>query len=246
MVWLKKYFAFLLTLVAVAGCAEHDPILPGTRVDIFDVSNVRVENIDVPQLSNDAKNISGDAKCEYTQDSSNNIFIGDKKIFSGFSTNSVVRSNQSPICTGGFIYTGLTTGEVIKINASNNRVVWVTDVFRASTMTGGTPVVDIVAHVGVDKDFVYAGGLGDAFCKLNKYSGEKIWCLDISVPVDFIMVDNFVFVVGGNGTLYAINANNGKIYWMTEKVSQIKPNYQNNLLTIGNLRINYHNGKIEK
>lgn len=242
---MKKYFAFLLTLVAVAGCAEHDPILPGTRVDIFDVARVRVENIDVPQLSNDAKNISGDAKCEYTQDLSNNIFIGDKKIFSGFPVTNVVRSNQSPICDGGFVYTGLTTGEVIKINASNNRVVWVTDVFRASTMTGGTPVVDIVAHVGVDKDFVYAGGLGDAFCKLNKYSGEKIWCLDISVPVDFIMVDNFIFVVGGNDTLYAVNATSGKIYWATSVGVQVRPKYENNSLTVGGKRINYHNGKVE-
>lgn len=242
---MKKYFAFLIGVLAVAGCAEHDPILPGTRVDIFDVARVRVENIDVPQLSNDAKNISGDAKCNFTQDLSNNIFAGDKKIFSGFPVTNVVRSNQSPICDGGFVYTGLTTGAVIKLNASTGRTVWATDVFRASTMTGGTPVVDIVAHVGLTGGFVYAGGLGDAFCKLDKFSGEKIWCIDISVPVDFIMVDNFIFVVGGNGTLYAVNATSGKIYWATSVGVQVRPKYENDSLTVGGKRINYHNGKVE-
>ena len=230
----------------VAGCAERDPILPGTRVDIFDSTNLQIENIDVPQLSNNVKNISGNEKCDYRQDSANNIYLGDKKIFSGFPTNSIVRSNQSPICDGGFIYTGLTTGEVIKVNTITKNLVWVADVFRASNMTGGASVIDIVAHVGIDKDFVYAGGLGDAFCKLNKYSGEKIWCVGISVPVDFIMVDNFAFVVGTDGSLYAINTNNGKIYWKTEIKDQIKPFYENNILTVGKKRINYKNGVLEK
>ena len=243
---MKRYFVFLMLVFMGVGCAEHDPILPGTRVDIFGSSDMKIENTDVPQLSDNQKNISGNDKCDYRQDKDNNIWRGDKKIFSGFSTGTVVRSNQSPICENGFIYTGLTTGEVIKINASNRNLLWTADVFRTSNMTGGASVVDVVTHVGVDKDFVYAGGLGDAFCKLNKYSGEKIWCLDISVPVDFIMVDNFAFVVDGDGALYAINVNNGKIYWKTEKVPQVKPGYEKGVLSVGKLRINYVDGKVEK
>ena len=244
---MKKLLAvFVIVVGALGGCAEHDPILPGTRVDIFGGEDVKIENTDVPQLSDNQKNISGDGNCDYRQDAYNNIWRGDSKIFSGFPTGSVVRSNQSPICERGFIYTGLTTGEVIKINASTKKIVWVADVFRASNMTGGSPIVDIVAHVGIDRDFVYAGGLGDAFCKLNKYSGEKIWCLDISVPVDFIMVDNLAFVVGGDDALYAINVNKGLIYWKTEKIPQAKPVYENGVLSVGKLRINYVDGKIVK
>ena len=235
-----------MCVVALVGCSKRDPVLPGTRVDVFDSGNVKVENIEIPQLSENKKNISGDENCEYRQDVNNVIWHGDKKIFSGFATDSIVKSNQSPICEGGFVYTGLTTGEVIKINASNKNVVWVADVFRLSNLTGGASVVDIVAHVGIDGNFVYAGGLGDAFCKLNKYNGDKIWCLNISVPVDFVIVDDFVFVVSGDNNLYAINAKNGKIYWKTEIKKQIQPIYKDNAITVGNLRINPQNGNLIK
>ena len=226
------------------GCAKHDPVLPGARTYVFDSTDVTVENIDVPQLSEHAKNISGDEKCDFRQEPNNTLWQGDKKIFSGFATDSVVRSNQSPICDAGFVYTGLTTGEVIKINPSNKNVVWVADVFRASNLTGGASVVDIVAHVGIDGDFVYAGGLGDALCKLNKYSGDRVWCLNISVPVDFIKVDDFIFVVGTDNYLYAVNAKNGKIHWKSEIKKQVKPIYENNVITVGRLRINAKDGGV--
>lgn len=243
---MKKIFAVLGCVFAIYGCSSHDPILPGIRHNIFDDTDTVVENSEIPQLSNEQKNISGDTDCKYTQDSSNTIWLSDKKIYSGFAASSSVKSNQSPICDGGFLYTGFSTGEIVKINPLTKKVIWATDVFRLSNLTGGAAVVDIVAHVGVDKNFVYAGGLGDAFCKLNKYSGDKIWCVNISVPVDFIIVDDYAFVVGGDNNLYAINIKNGKIYWKTEIKKQIKPIYENNSITVGKQRINTKNGDLLK
>ena len=226
----------------MSACSKHDPILPGTRYDIFDSSENIVLNQELPDLSDKAKNISGDENCNYRQDSSNVIWSGDKKIFIGFATDSFVKNNQSPICSGQFLYTGLSTGEVIKINTSNRRVIWASDVFRPNNLTGGASVVDIVAHVGIDGNDVYAGGLGDAFCKLNANNGNKIWCVNISVPVDFIVVDNFAFVVGTDNNLYAINTKNGDIYWKTEIKKQIKPEYNGKYIVVGRQKINYKNG----
>ena len=243
---MKRTFAFLICLVAVSACSKHDPILPGVRNDIFDSNDVVVLNQELPELSEDITNISGDADCEYTQDLTNTVFVGNKKVWSGFTTNSPVKSSQSPICDGNFIYTGLSTGEVVKINTNNQKQVWATDVFRANNLTGGASVVDIVAHVGLDGKYVYAGGLGDAFCKLNANNGNKIWCLNISVPVDFIMVDDFIFVVGTDNNLYAINKQNGTVYWKTEIKKQAKPNYNKRIITIGKQKINYKDGSIIK
>lgn len=226
----------------MSACSKHDPILPGIRYDIFDSSENIVLNQELPDLSDKAKNISGDENCNYRQDSSNVIWSGDKKIFIGFATDSFVKNNQSPICSGQFLYTGLSTGEVIKINTSNRRVIWASDVFRPNNLTGGASVVDIVAHVGIDGNDVYAGGLGDAFCKLNANNGNKIWCVNISVPVDFIVVDNFAFVVGTDNNLYAINTKNGDIYWKTEIKKQIKPEYNGKYIIVKKQKINYKNG----
>ena len=241
---LKKISLFLLCAVVFAGCSKKDPILPGTRYDIFDDGEIKIENKDIPELSQNIKNIYGDEDCDYTQDSNNNIFKNDRKIFSGFSGNNYVKSNQSPICVGNYIYTGFSSGEVVKINKQTNKLIWSTDVFKGTNLTGGNPVVDIIAHVGVDKNFVYAGGLGDAFCKINSGNGNKVWCLDIPVATDFIMVDDFIFVVGADNYLYAINSKEGNVYWKTAIKKQVKPNYDGNFITVGKYKINYKNGAL--
>ena len=230
----------------VSGCSKHDPVLPGVRYDIFDSVDVKVQNIEIQKTLVGEKNVYGDKDCEYHQDSSNVIWFENEKIFSGFAMDNSVKSNQKPICEGGFIYTGLSTGEVIKVNPKTKTVVWVADVFRASNLTGGASVVDIVARVGVDRKFVYAGGLGDAFCKLNKSNGDKVWCVNISVPVDFTIVDDFAFVVGTDNVLYAINLDDGYVYWTTEIDKQVKPIYKDNVIIVGRNRINPKNGEVLK
>lgn len=243
---MKKIFAIFLCVLVVSSCSKRDPILPGERHDIFDTTDVKVLNKEVPNLSSQEKDIFGNKDCEYKQDSLNNIWRGETKIYTGFVTDSVVKSNQSPICVGQFIYTGLSTGEVVKINTTNKNVVWVADVYRGNNLTGGAAVVDIVAHVGVDKNYVFAGGLGDAFCKLNANSGNKIWCVNISVPVDFIVVDNFAFVVGTDNNLYAINTDNGSIYWRTAVKKQRVPKYDGKNIIVGREKIDYTNGILIK
>ena len=242
---LKKISAFLLCALAFVGCAKRDPILPGVRHDIFAGGEIKVLNQQVPQLSAEQKNISGDIPCDYTQDISNTIWDGDKKVFAGFATSNAVKSNQSPVCSGRFIYSGLSTGEAIKIDSKSKRVIWTTDVYKERNLTGAAAVVDIIAHVGVDKNFVYVGGLGDAFCKLKSDNGDKVWCVDISVPVDFIIVDNFAFVVGSDNNLYAINTDSGNVYWKTEIKRQDVPKYNGEYIKVGRQKIDYKNGLIK-
>ena len=243
---MKKLFAVLLCVFAVSSCSEHDPILPGVRTDIFDNNDVDVLNMEIPVLSDGQKNIYGDNVCDYRQDENNTIWYGDKKIYTGFPMDAFVRGNQSPICVGQYIYAGLSTGEVVKINPKTKRVIWTADVYRGNNLTGGASVVDIVARIGVDGNYVYAGGLGDAFCKLNANNGNRVWCLNISVPVDFIMVDNFAFVVGNENKLYAINTDNGKVYWTTDIKKQVTPKYDGKNIIVGKQKIDYKNGDLMK
>ena len=243
---MKKIFLFLITLFAISACSKHDPILPGVRNDIFDNNDVVVLNRELPELSENETNISGEKDCLYRQDFSNVIWNGDKKIWSGFATSNPVKSNQSPICDGDYIYTGLSTGEAIKLNVKTSHPVWTTDVYRANNLTGGASMVDIIAHVGLDGKYLYVGGLGDAFCKLKSENGNRVWCKNISVPVDFIMVDDFIFVVGTDNNLYAINKNDGNVYWKTEIKTQLKPIYHKKIITVGKQRINAKDGSIKK
>ena len=87
---MKKIFAYLLCALAISSCSKHDPILPGVRHDIFDTTDIKVENKDVPTLSENAKDIFGDKNCEYRQDALNNIWIGETKIYTGFAMDRVL------------------------------------------------------------------------------------------------------------------------------------------------------------
>lgn len=240
-----RKIASLCCLIALCGCAEHDPILPGVRTPIFETQNIKVLNTDITNLPETVTALDT-SDCPYTQDSSNTIRDGDRKIFSGFPTKNSVASNQKPVCKNGHVYAGLTTGEVVKVAPKSRKVVWIADVFRTSNMTGGASIVDIVAPLVINNGSVYAGGLGDAFCRINAISGEKKWCIEIGTAVPFIVTDSVAFVVGTDNNLYAVRTSDGAVYWRTKVEEQTAPIYENKILTVGKVKVNAETGEIIK
>ena len=238
---MRKILTAITIMMSVAGCATHDPILPGDRTAIFDTANIKILNQPIPNAPKNAG--AADAgDCPYTQDASNVIWHGDKKIFSGFPTSNMVGGERHPVCSGAFLYVGLTTGEVVKINAKTHQVAWVADVYRPSNMTGGSSVLDIVAPVVVAGDAVYAGGLGDAVCRMNAASGAKTWCTDIGTGVPMLVVDNVVYVTATDGNLYAMNAKNGDVYWRQPVRAQETPILANGIVRVGRQCMNASTG----
>lgn len=242
---MRKYAVICCCMALITGCAEHDPVLPGVRTPIFGNGDIQIMNESIENLANTADRNTTN-QCPYTQDSANVIWDGNRKIFSGFPTNNSVDSNQTPVCANGYVYAGLTTGEVVKVAPNSKKIMWIADVFRRSNMTGGASIVDIIAPLVIRNGSVYVGGLGDAFCRISTTSGEKKWCVDIGVAVPFIITDDnrVVFVVGTDNNLYAIRTSDGAVYWRTPVNQQVEPKYENKILTVGDVRINAENGKI--
>lgn len=222
----------IICLAALCGCDKHDPILPGVRTSIFDTASVKVADTKIASLPSAAFEMPY-ADCPYTRDSSNTIWNGERKIFKGFPTTNSVKSNATPVCSGKFVYAGLTTGELIKINSASRQVVWVADIYRPSNMTGGASVLDIVAPIIVRGDYVYAGGLGEAFCKINAASGVKKWCTEIGTSEPFIIAGDAIFVIASDGKLYALRERDGASYWSVSLKKPSAPKYENGIITVG-------------
>lgn len=239
----KSVLFWVGTLVALGACSKHDPILPGTRSAIFATNAPVVLNQSITDLP--ATTVAGDAdaNCPYTQDASNIIKNGDRKIFSGFPTPNSVHSNMRPVCSGKYVYAGLTTGEVIKVDAKTRNIAWIADVFRPSNMTGGASVVDIVAPIMLHNGTVYAGGLGDAFCAINATSGVKKWCTYIGTAHPFVITDAAAFVVGTDDNLYAVRMRDGAIYWRTALDAQSAPTYADGTITVGRQKFDAATGQ---
>ncbi len=240
---MRKIATALSILALVSGCAKRDPILPGERTAIFeeDVASVTggtFENLPAAAVA------ANDAACPYTQDKSNVIWNGDKKIFSGFPTSNSVKSTQKPVCAGKYVVAGLTTGEVVKVNPANRQIVWIADIFRPSNMTGGASVLDIVAPIIIDKDAVYAGGMGDAFCRLNLSNGKKKWCTPISVSVPFVVAGPASFVMATNGMLHGVRNTDGAIVWQREIGKCDNISYADGRITACKIQINASTGQV--
>ena len=242
---MRKLFAILPCILILCACDKHDPILPGVRTAIFDTTQIQVKNQDITDIP-DSAIVLNNTECKYRQDSSNVIWDGEKKVFSGFATPNAVASNQQPVCSGKYLYAGLTTGELIKINPTTRQIIWIADIYRASNLTGGASMVDIIAPVIPYKNAVFVGGLGDAFCKINANSGNKHWCINISVSVPFIITENYAFVLDTNKQLYAVALNNGDVLWQSETQTLTAPTYEKGVIVVGKQQINAQNGKIIK
>lgn len=239
----KSVLFWVGTLVALGACSKHDPILPGTRSAIFATNAPVVLNQSITDLP--ATTVAGDAdaNCPYTQDASNVIKNGDRKIFSGFPTPNSVHSNMRPVCSGKYVYAGLTTGEVVKVDTKTRNIVWIADVFRPSNMTGGASVVDIVAPIMLHNGTVYAGGLGDAFCAINATSGVKKWCTYIGTAHPFVITNVAAFVVGTDNNLYAVRMRDGAIYWRATVNAQSAPTYGDGTVTVGRQKFDAATGQ---
>ena len=229
--------------LAVSACDSHDPILPGVRSDIFTSNDLNILNTSVPNVSDGAV-IENNVECSYTLRSDNTIWDGDRKIFSGFATNNYVAGDKKPVCHGNFVYAGLSTGELVKVNGKTRQMAWIADVYRASNMMGGASVVDIIATPKIYKNYVYVGGLGDAFCKISDATGRAAWCIDIGVEKNFVLTDSVAYVLDTDKNLNAIRMQDGAIYWRTAVKKSRVPKYKDKIITVGDEERDAETGKI--
>lgn len=242
---MKKVAIFAMSAAALCACDKHDPILPGERVGIFATDDVRVLNTPVPGApENVAEYEPGD--CPYKLDNQNTIWNGDKKIFAGFPTNNYVRGEKSPVCDGGFVYAGLSTGELVKVNAKTRQIAWIADVYRQSNMTGGASVLDIIAPIQIHGKYVYAGGLGGAFCKISVATGNTAWCAWFGVEHPFIIANDVAYVLDTDNYLNAVRLRDGAVYWRTGVARPAAPKYENKTIVVAHEKFDAESGKLIK
>jgi len=241
----RKSFILIGVALAVSACDKHDPILPGVRNSIFDTESINVLNTSVQNVPDDATLIKYD-DCPYTQKSDNTIWDGERKIFSGFATNNYVSGKRNPMCNNGYVYAGLSTGELVKLNPRNRQITWIADVYRQTNMTGGASVLDIVTPPQIYKNYVYVGGLGGAFCKISDKTGNTAWCTGIGTAHPFIIADETIYLVDTDNRLDAVRMRDGAIYWRSAIKKSYAPEYKNKTIIVGDEVFNPETGELIK
>ena len=239
---MKKNLVFILLIATLVACDKHDPILPGVRSPIFDTNNLVMLNTEAPMVTGDFAT-NGDETCEYKLDEKNTIWDGERRVFTGFATENSVNGDRRVYCHNKFIYAGLTTGELVKVSPVNRQIKWIADVYRPSNMTGGASVLDIVAPIVFDKNDIYVGGLGKAFCKISDQSGQSKWCLDIGVENKFLVSDSVIFVLDTDKNLYAVRSSDGGVYWREHVKKSGDLEYSDGYIIVNHQRFDAKNGQ---
>lgn len=240
---MRKPTIFIFGALALTACDKHDPILPGVRDNIFNTTNLSVINQPVPNPGEPiTTNESSD--CPYTQKPDNTIWDETRKVFSGFATGNSVAGTRHPVCAGKFLYAGLSTGELVKINPKTRQIVWVADIYRPSNMTGGASVLDIVAPIGIYEKYIYAGGLGDAFCKISDATGKTVWCAYLGVEKPFVITNTTAYVLDTTNNLNAIRLTDGAIYWRKPVKKSVAPKYTDGAIIVGNEKFDAATGNL--
>lgn len=231
---MRKFALFCCCVLGLSACDKHDPILPGVRTAIFDSSDgMNILNTSVPDLPDTAP-VRDAKKCEFTIDGTNTIRdANDKKVFVGFPSSNYIDVKTYPVCDDNYVYAGLNTGNVVKIAPKSRRVIWMVDVYAESNMMGGAANVDIIAPIVLDGEYLYAGGVGNAFCKIKSSNGSKKWCNSIGTRFPFIVLKNVAYITGTDDALYAVRLTDGAVYWRNELKSASMPKYDAKKITVG-------------
>jgi len=202
----------ILLLLLIAACSKSDPILEGYRTPVFRATGVEASGVfegelGAPLLPAPCNNIRIDAN--------NQIWRGSTRIFAGIPTDSGIISEKFVACRGSYVYAGLSTGELVKVNYRTRDLAWVADIFMANHPTSNILFVNIIATPVINGEFIFAGGLGNAFCKVRDADGSKVWCVPISVRDIVKSTRNYNVVLADDGTKYVVSRQ-GKVYLMPE------------------------------
>jgi hypothetical protein len=157
----------ILSVLLVAACSKSDPILSGDRTPVFRTTDIQVTEV----FDGDLGQPLVPAPCNFRIDSNNQIWRGNTRIFAGIPTDSEIKGDKQVACRGRFVYAGLSTGELVKVNSETRDLAWVANIFMANHPTSNILFVDIIATPVVNGEF--QAGLARRFAKSATRMGRK-------------------------------------------------------------------------
>lgn len=207
---LSAVCAFALLL----GCGETDLILPGERFDIRPqdqiVNQALPISLPAQQANADWTHRSGSAQHKVTHPA---LSTAPQLLFSanvGEGDSLRARITADPVVMGGVIYT-LDARAVVTATGANGVTIWSRNLTPGSDGANDASGGGIAASGG--RVFVTTG-FGEV-TMLDATTGGEIWTQDLDAPGASAptVFGDLVYVVGRDGTGWALELENGRIRW---------------------------------
>ena len=205
-------------LFVLAGCTERELILPGVREDI------RANQVDPREVENQSQAIrlSGQTNnASWPQSPGMPAFRTDNAALSaaprliwsagiGEGDGRRQRITAAPVVGGGLIYT-LDASSTVSAVSSSGQVVWQATVLPTQDDDGEATGGGLAFHKGT---LYVSSGFG-VLTAFDATSGAQRWRQELEATGSGTptVIDNFVYLIAGDDTGWAINADNGRILW---------------------------------
>ncbi|PKP81520.1 MAG: hypothetical protein CVT79_10595 [Alphaproteobacteria bacterium HGW-Alphaproteobacteria-18] len=115
-----------------------------------------------------------------------------------------------------FVIAPFSSGEIIAYLAANGRRLWTDAIQQAGGFTPISEINDIGSRPILGAGLVYASNQSGATVAIDGRSGNRLWGKPIGSTRAPALAGRYLFVLGLNGELACLDAQNGDAYWVTE------------------------------
>ena len=133
-----------------------------------------------------------------------------------------VLGSPSPAAIEDFVIAPYSSGEIIAYLANNGRRLWTDAISQAGRFTPISEINDIGSRSVLAGGLVFASSQSGITVAIDGRSGNRVWARPIGSTQAPALSGKFLFVIGTNATLAALDAGSGDAYWVTEL-----PQYKN-------------------
>lgn len=146
-------------------------------------------------------------------------------------SDTMVLGMPAPAFVDGIVVAGFGSGELAALRAASGTVVW-SDSLAAAR--GRTSISDLSAIRGmpmVKDGRVYAASLGGQLLANDLRSGRRLWELELASAEAPWIAGDWLFVVGTDAQLAAVNRADGAVAWLTQLDRYENPEKQRDPIT---------------
>ncbi len=125
-----------------------------------------------------------------------------------------VLGSPSPAAVEDIVVVPYSSGEIIAYLASNGRRLWTDALSMPGRFTPISSINDIAARPLLAGGLVIAANQSGVTVAIDGRSGNRVWAQAIGSTQAPALAGEYLFVMGTDGTLAALNAGNGQVYWV--------------------------------
>lgn len=115
-----------------------------------------------------------------------------------------------------FVIAPFSSGEIIAYLAANGRRLWTDAIQQAGGFTPISEINDIGSRPILGSGLVFASNQSGATVAIDGRTGTRVWGKTIGSTRAPALAGRYLFVVGINGELACLDAQNGDAFWVTE------------------------------